>query len=429
MQLVHHLIEDQAHRRLLGVLRHEHDVEVGSDAGRQVGARPVEHRGRDGVGVDLPEEREDGLGGRLAGAHLLSGVGDAAGDVGAEPAAVHLVADLPGLERRVRAAAVIREEVDEALLVLRAGVAGVEGRVDRLAQHLEALGFGVADQGVVVGRAFAGVEHDPHPPVRLRQRRGQVEVGLIVRRRVDRHAEPGRARAEVGVGVGRAVFGQQRVIGDRQLIERQIAFFALGRLGRAAGVGGRDVRDSRVVGCLEGGRMDVVRPRDERGIEPAFLVEGGLIGEVHGRGAREAGPAVVDDDERIAFGGRRPVEREGHRLAGHRERRGAGGRQRVEGQHFERRGVEERVVVVAGRAVVRGRAHLAQGERRAGPIVEQQRDGAGRQRRRRTQGAHDDRKDGGEAEQMSNPHGQSPDVKLLTGGASQYIIMTTSESI
>ena len=181
----HHLVEEDTHRRLLLVLRDgDHIDEIARRDGQLVlhpGEHGVDHRG----GVELPEEGQHG---RLAGGarfDLRRRVGNFAGDVVAQPLTVDFVAHFPGIDLGKRG-----NEIGEALLVLRAGVIAVVTGINRLSEDLEPFGLGVVDQACVSRRPLPVVEDDPDPSVRSAQLRGQVEIDLVVRNRVDGKTDP-----------------------------------------------------------------------------------------------------------------------------------------------------------------------------------------------------------------------------------------------
>jgi len=171
----HHLVEEDAHRRLLLVLRDgDHIDEIARRDGQLVlhpSEHGVDHRG----GVELPEESQHR---RLTGGarfDLGCGVGDFPGDVVAQPLAVDFVAHFPSVDLGKGG-----NEIGEALFVLRTGVVAVVTGINGLSEDLESFGLGVVDQVGVSRGPLSVVEDDPDPGVRSAQLRGQIEIDLVV---------------------------------------------------------------------------------------------------------------------------------------------------------------------------------------------------------------------------------------------------------
>ena len=256
----HHLIEGHAHRSLLLVLREGHDIEQRTGRCGQVVRHPGEHRVRHRVRVDLPEEGQKSELARSAGADLLRCVGDAERDVAAEPGAVHLVSNLPGVDLREGG-----DEIDEALLVLSPGVLSVVAGIHRLPEHLQAFRFRIANQRGVGRRRLPGIKNNADPPEGRCEVRSEIEVRLVVGNRVDREPKP---RLEDGFVISRknrAVFLQKRIIGDGKLVERELTRLPLGAF-RAVGIDTGELRGGRLIRGAEFRGLDIIRSGCESGI-------------------------------------------------------------------------------------------------------------------------------------------------------------------
>ena len=369
-QRPHHLVERHAHRRLLLVLRDGHHIELRAGGGGQVVCDPVEHRVRHRVGVDLPKECHHREGAGRARPDLGGGIVDPQRDVAAQPGAVDLVAHFPGVDLREG-----RNEIDEPLLVLRARVLPVVAGVHRLPEDFEPLRFRVGDERRVGGRPHAGVEHDADPAVGRCEGGGEVEVRLVVRDRVDREAQPGHEGGLVVAGENGAVLRKQRIERHAELVERQLAGFALRRLG-AVNIHRVQLRRRRVIGCGEFRRAHIVRPRREGRIQPPLHIPRRLVGEVDRPAGGEASPAVVEDEQVEPARERRPVERQRHRLRRDVEcevrPRGV---ERPAGDRPQVGGVQKEVAVVGEPVVVRDRPDLRRRELRAVAVEKQERHG------------------------------------------------------
>ena len=222
-QCFHDLVEDDAHGSLLLVLGDGDNVDIGARGGGQVVVDPCEHGIRDGVGVDLPEEGEVGQLAWGASLDLGGGVGDAQCDIRAEPGAVDLVADFPGIDLRKGG-----DVVDEPLFVLGTRQFFIVGGIHGLAEHLEAFGFRIVDQIAVGGRGYSEVKYDADPSERSGELGCQVEIRLVARYPVDRKAEPGHELGFVIACENRTVLREEGVVGDGKLVQRELAGLAFG---------------------------------------------------------------------------------------------------------------------------------------------------------------------------------------------------------
>ena len=181
----HHLIKHDAHGCLFLILGKGHDIDIGASRCRQVGVDPSEHGVRDRVGVDLPKQRQNREFAWSPCFDLGGGIGDFDADFTTQPRSIDLIPDLPRINLREGG-----NEIDEALLVLGAGVALVVSGVDWLTEHLQAFAFGVVDQVGIGRRALPCIENHTDPSVGGSQIRGQIEVHLVVRNGINRKAEP-----------------------------------------------------------------------------------------------------------------------------------------------------------------------------------------------------------------------------------------------
>ena len=286
----HHLVERHAHWGLLLVLRESHDIEQRTGRGGQVVRHPGEHRVRHRVCVDLPEKCEVGELARGAVPNLLGGVRNTECDVAAEPSAVHLVADLPGVDLREGG-----DEIDEALFVLSPGVLTVVTRIHRLPEHLEAFRFRVVDQRRVGRGSLPRIKDNANPAKRRREIRGEVEVHLVIRDCIDGETQPRFEDGFVVSGKNRAVLLQKRIVGHGELVERKLAGFALGAFG-TVGVHARELAGGGLVGSGEFCGWNIIRSRCESGIEFFPDVPGRLVTEIHRGAGAKPHPAVVEND-------------------------------------------------------------------------------------------------------------------------------------
>ena len=204
----HNLIEGHAHRGLLLVLRESHDIEQRAGSGWEISCRPSEHRIRHRIGVDLPEERQVGELAWGAVSNFLRGVGYSQPNVATQPGAIHLIADFPRIDLRKGG-----DVIDEALLVLSAGVLAVVGGIHRLPEDFQPFRFRVVDQSGVGRGSLARIENNADPSKGSGETRREVEIHLVVRNRIDRESKPGCQARLVVPGKNRAVFLQKGVVG------------------------------------------------------------------------------------------------------------------------------------------------------------------------------------------------------------------------
>ena len=346
-QGLHDLVERDTHRCLFLILGKCDHIDIGARGCRQVRIHPCEHRISDRVRVDLPEKCQKGRLARRAGFHLGGGIRDAQADIAAQPTPVHLITDLPRIDLREGC-----DVVDETLFVLGARVAFIVGGIDRLTQHLHAFGFRVIDEVCVSRRRLTRVKNNPDPRIGRGECGGQVDIGLIVRNRVDRKSNP---RCEGGF-VRRRIHGsmlrKHRVIGHCKLVQRQLSGLSPRGLG-AVNVHPGKLRGSGLIsgGELRGGH--IVRPRRTRRIELLFHIQCRLVGEIDRRRRAESRAAIVQNEELISSRKRRPVESQGDRLGWDIECQiRAGGVERPAADRTHVGGVEQKVIVVAGASIV-----------------------------------------------------------------------------
>ena len=346
-QRLHDLIKSDAHRCLLLILGKCHHIDIAACRGRKVRVSPSEHRIRHGVRVDLPKQCQDGrLAGR-AGLHLGGGIRDAQPDIAAEPTPVHLVADLPSINLGKGG-----DVVDKSLFVLSSSVAFVVGGIHRLAQHLHTFGFGVIHESRIGRWCLTCVKNDANPRIRRGQCGRQVDIGLIVRNRIDRESNPRCDGGFVRRRIDGPVLGEHGIIRHRELVQRELPSLSLCGLG-AVDIHPGKLRGGGLVGSGELSGRHIIGTRSARRIELLFHIQRGLIGEIDRRSRAEPCATIVKNEKLVSPGKGWPVKSQGDRLGWDIESQiRAGGVERPAADRTHVCGIQQKVIVVAGASIV-----------------------------------------------------------------------------